>query len=181
MWSPSIPKLQVPQLLAGNNRKLTITALVFLGFVCADLLLYSFLLSPAAARLRGMEARAAELRHRHAEAGVVRAPRTLFAGLMAGIPAQKDMPILVKDLVQTARQHGLSVASITYDMPSRAGGELALLKFSFPAEGKYADVKRFIYNVETSDRLVGIQEMKLGSDKGRVNMEMKLVTYIKSR
>jgi hypothetical protein len=35
--------------------------------------------------------------------------------------------------------------------------------------------------VETSDRLVGIQELKLDSDQGKVRLEMKLVTYIKEQ
>jgi hypothetical protein len=40
-------------------------------------------------------------------------------------------------------------------------------------------VKRFIFEVETSTRLVGIQDLKLASDKGRVKLQMKLVTYIR--
>ncbi len=59
--------------------------------------------------------------------------------------------------------------------------ELAMLAFSFPAEGKYPDIKRFIYEVETSDRLVGVQDLKLESDTGRVKMNVKLMTYVKGR
>jgi len=73
------------------------------------------------------------------------------------------------------------VSSVKYDIPKRASGELALLTFSFPAEGRYPDIKRFIYEVETSNRLVGIQELKLDSDQGKVRLEMKLVTYIKEQ
>jgi Tfp pilus assembly protein PilO len=91
------------------------------------------------------------------------------------------MPLLVKDLVHKARRLNLEVASVRYDMPMRAGGELALLAFSFPAEGRYADIKRFIYEVETSDRLVGIQELKMNSDQGSVKLDLKLVTYIKGQ
>jgi Tfp pilus assembly protein PilO len=54
-----------------------------------------------------------------------------------------------------------------------------MLTFTFPASGAYADVKRFIYEVETSKRLVGIQDLKLSSEKGRVKLQMKLVTYIR--
>jgi len=35
--------------------------------------------------------------------------------------------------------------------------------------------------VETSDCLVGIQELKIDSDNGMVKMEMKLIAYIKGQ
>ncbi len=181
MWSPSIAKIRAPQWLRENSRKLMPVMLVCVGLFCADLLIYGALIAPASVRLQAMETQSAELRRRHAEAVLFREQRQLFAGIMAGIPAQKDMPILVKDLVQTAKRMNLSVSGVKYDMPSRAGAELAMLSFSFPAKGRYSDIKRFIYNVETSDRLVGIQELKLGEDRGAVSADMKLITYVKNR
>jgi Tfp pilus assembly protein PilO len=179
MWSLAIAKMRAPLWLKENNWKLMTMAMVCVALLCANLLLYGALIAPSDARLKTMEAKSADLRRRHAEAVLFREQRRLFAGIMAGVPAQKDMPILVKDLVQTARRLNLSVASVKYDIPSRAGGELAMLTFSFPAEGRYPDIKRFIYNVETSDRLVGIQDLKMTSEKSRVSLEMKLFTYIK--
>ena len=181
MWSLSIAKMRAPLWLKENNRKLMTAAIACVGLVCADLLLYSVLIAPSAARLKAAEIRSAELRQRHAEAVLFKKQRQLFAGIMAGIPAQKDMPILVKELVQTARRLNVSVASVKYDMPKQAGGEFTLLTFSFPAEGRYQDIKRFIYDVETADRLVGIRDMKLDAEKGRVRLEMKLVTYVKGQ
>ncbi len=155
--------------------------IVFVSLVCLDLLVYGLLVVPSAARLKTGEAAAVELRRRHAEAVLFKKQKPLFTGIMAGMPTQNDMPLLVKDFVQNARRLNLSVASVTYDMPRRAGGELAMLVFSFPAEGGYPDIKRFIYYVETSDRLVGVKALKLTSEKGRVKMDMKLVTYVKGR
>jgi Tfp pilus assembly protein PilO len=116
---------------------------------------------------------------RHAEAALFNEQKPLFAGLLAGIPAQKDMPLLVKELEQMAKRLNLSVAAINYDMPQRESGELAMLSFSFPVEGRYPDIKRFIYEVETSGRVIGIQDVKLDSDKGRVKLQLKLMTYVR--
>jgi len=154
---------------------------VFASLLCLDLLVYGLMVAPAAARLKTGEAAAVELRRRHAEAVLFKRQRQLFTGIMAGMPTQNDMPLLVKDFVENARRLNLYVASVTYDMPRRAGGELAMLVFSFPAEGRYPDIKRFIYSVETSGRLVGVKALKLTSGQGRVKMDMKLVTYIKGR
>lgn len=179
MWLPSIEKIKVAQWLRENSKQLRTVAIVFAVLILVNLALYFILIAPSEARLKAAEAKTAELRMRHAEAVVFNGQKPLFAGLLEGIPAQKDMPLLVKELEQTAEKLNLSVASINYDIPRRESGELAMLSFSFPVEGRYPYVKRFIYEVETSGRLIGIQDVKLDSEKGRVKMQMKLMTYVR--
>jgi Tfp pilus assembly protein PilO len=166
-------------LLRENSKQLRTVAIVFAVLVCVNLALYFIFIAPSEAWLKTAEAKTAELRMRHAEAVVFKGQKPLFAGLLEGIPAQKDMPLLVKELEQMAKKLNLAVASINYDIPRRESGELAMLSFSFPVEGRYPSVKRFIYEVETSGRLIGIQDVKLDSDKGKVRMQMKLMTYVR--
>ncbi len=172
-------KIKVPEWIKADDKSLRKAALVFAALVLADLLVSFVLVSPSAARLRAGEMKYAELRKQHAEAVLFKKQKSLFAGIMAGVPAQKDMPLLVKEFVQKARRLDLKVASVNYDIPKRGSGELAMLSFSFPVEGRYPDIKRFIYDVETSDRIVGIEDLKLDSDQGRVKLNMKLMTYVK--
>ncbi len=181
MWSLFTMNIKPPTWLKENDKRFRAAALSFMGILVLDLVLYGVFVVPSAGKLAACEAKYGELRKRHAEAVLFKKQKPAFSRVMAGIPAQKDMPLLVKDLVQAARRLNLSVASIKYDIPRRASGELAFLSFSFPAEGRYADIKKFIYEVETSDRLVGIQEVKLDSDQGRIKMEMKLLTYVKGQ
>ena len=163
----------------GESKKIKTIALMCLGLLAADFLLYFMLVAPSAARLAELEGKATELRKRHTEAVLFQKQKKAFVGFRAGIPTQKDMPLLVKELVQTARKLSLSVAAINYDIPKRGDSGLTVLSFSFPAEGTYPNVKRFIYELETTDRHVGIQDLKMEADKGRVKLQMKLVTYIK--
>jgi type IV pilus assembly PilO-like protein len=181
MWSLFIMNIKTPAWLREKDKRLRTAVLVCVGLLALDVLLYGGLVAPSAAWLSTWDAKYGELRKRHAGAVLFEKQKPAFAGIMAGIPAQKDMPLLVKELVQTARRLNLTVSSVKYDIPKRASGELALLTFSFPAEGRYPDIKRFIYEVETSDRLVGIQELKLETSLGRVKLDMKLVTYIKGQ
>lgn len=181
MWSQSIRKIKLPQWLAADDKRLRTAALVFAGFVLADLLVYLVLLGPSRAQLAGREAKFSELRQRHAEAVLFKKRKPLFTGIMAGVPSQRDMPLLIKEFMQTARQLKLRVASVNYDIPKRGGSELTMLAFSFPAEGRYPEIKRFIYDVETSDRLIGIQDLKLDSEKGNVKLALKLLTYVKGQ
>jgi Tfp pilus assembly protein PilO len=173
--------LKIPASFRVNDKRIRTAALIFAGFLALDLFLFGVLVSPSSVRLAALEARYRELRKRRADAVLFKQQKPSVSGVIAGVPAQKDMPLLVKDLVQSARRLSLSVSSVKYDIPRRASGELALLSFSFPAEGRYADIKRFVYEVETSDRLVGIENLKMDSDKGIVKMEMKLLTYVKGQ
>lgn len=175
----SITAIKTQLRFAELARKLRVAALAFAGLFCVNLILYGLLVAPTLARIRAGETRYRELRQRHAEAVLFEKQKPSFAGIMAGVPSQKDMPLLVKDLVQTARGLKLGVASVKYDMKKRAGEELVMVAFSFPAQGKYPEIKRFIYDVETADRLVGIQDLKLEAEQGQVSLDMKLVTYIK--
>ncbi|MCK9417813.1 MAG: type 4a pilus biogenesis protein PilO [Nitrospirae bacterium] len=179
MWLPSIGKIKVALWLRENGKQLRSVAIVFAVLVCVNLLLYVFRIAPSEAKLKTWEPTSVELRMRHSEAVLFKEQKPLFAGLLAGIPEQKDMPLLVKELEQMAKKLNLTVAAINYDIPQRESGELAMLSFSFPVEGRYPDIKRFIYEVETSGRLIGIQDVKLESDKGRVKLQMKLMTYVR--
>ena len=175
----SIPTIQLPAWLA-ENRKLRAIILLSAGFCAANLLFYVLATAPAAARLNRSETKYTELRKRQAEALLFRKQTQDFAGIKAGIPTQKDMPLLVKELAQTARRLNLKVGPINYDIPRADTRELAMLTFSFPAEGRYPDIKRFIYETEVSSRFVGIKELKLDSGKNAVKLQAKLVTYIKT-
>jgi Tfp pilus assembly protein PilO len=179
MLLPSFGKTKVAQWLRENSKQLRTAAVVFALLVCVNLLLYVLRIAPDEARLKTWAPNAAELRMRHAEASLFEEQKPLFAGLLDGIPVQKDMPLLVKELEQMAKKLNLSVAAINYDIPRRESGELAMLSFSFPVEGRYPDIKRFIYEVETSGRLIGIQNVSLESDQVKVKLQMKLMTYVR--
>lgn len=180
MLSLSIRRIKLPEWLK-ESKKLRNAAILFGALLCVDLLLFAFLIVPSAGWLHAGETKYAELRKRRAEAVLFQKQKQELAGIRSGIPAQKDMPLLVKDLVQTARRLNLGVSSITYDIPKRSGEELVMLSFSFPVEGRYADIKRFIYEIETSDRPVGIQDLTFEEDKGRVRIQMRLLTYVKGQ
>jgi len=175
----SIPTISLPAWLA-ENRKLRALVLFAAALCAANLLCYALVLAPATARLGRSEMKYAELRKRQAVAFLFRQQQQDFAGIKAGIPTQKDMPLLVKELAQAARQLNLKVGPINYDIPRADTSELAMLTFSFSAEGRYPEVKRFIHELEASSRFIGIKELKLDADKGAVKLQVKLVTYIKT-
>ncbi len=180
MLSHPIKNIKLPTWFR-ESKKLRTASLFCAGILCVDLLLYYVLVVPASGRMTASETKYAQLKKRRTEAILFQKQKQELEGIKAGMPAQKDMPLLIKELVQTARRLNLTVSAINYDIPKRGEEEVATLTFSFPAEGRYPDVKRFIYEVETSDRPLGIQDVKMDSDKGMVRLQMKLLTYIRGR
>jgi type IV pilus assembly protein PilO len=184
MWQSRIKSKVLPdqlRTLIGNpaTKRLRVIVALCVGLVVMNVLVYAFAVVPAAARLAASRQQYTDIKREHAEAVLFQKQKQVFAGLMTGIPTQKDVPLLIKELAQTARRLNLSVDAINSDIPMQGSGGLTMLTFTLPAAGSYPDVKRFIYEIETSPRLVGIQDLKLGSEKGRVKLQMKLVTYIR--
>ena len=184
MWQSRIKGIVLPDLVRKltadpATKRLRVIAALCAGLVTLNVLVYAFAVVPAAERLTASRHQQADLRREHAEALLFQKQRQVFTGLMAGIPTQKDVPLMIKELAQTARRLNLSMDAISSDIPTQGVGGLTMLTFIFPAAGTYADVKRFIYEIETSSRMVGIQDLKLASEKGRVKLQMKLVTYIR--
>ncbi len=162
-----------------NDKRLRAAFILFACLSSVDLTAYFLFLTPAAAWNKQADDRHAELRKRYADAVLFKKQKNELGVLKAGIPTQKDMPLLVKDLTQIARRLRLGVAAITSDIPKRSKDGLTMLSFSFPVEGSYPDIKRFIYEIETTGRMLAIEGMDVARDQNRVKLQMRLVTYIK--
>lgn len=180
MWSDFINKIKIPEWLRVN-KKMRRSLLCCAVLIVANLVLYAFVVSPSTAQLQALQARHSELRKRQADAVLFEKQKSLFAGISSGIPTQNDMPVMIKEVVQTARKLNLKVGPVNYDIPKQGGGNITMLSIPFSAEGSYPSIKRFVYEMESSDRLIGIQDVKLSSGQHHVKLDMKVIAYIKGR
>lgn len=166
--------------LAGAAaRRLRVPAGVAAFALLLTFLVYGLAVVPAAARLRSAHEGYAELKQQHADALLFQKQKQALAGLNKGIMTQKDVPLLIKDLVLAARARNLMVGTVSSDIPTPAASGLTVLTFTVPLTGSYSGIKRYLYEIETADRLVGIQDLRLASDKSSVKLDLKLVTYIR--
>ncbi len=163
-----------------RNRKLQGAALICSCLLLLDLALYGAVVRPAAVKSAERESRITELRKRYAVGVLYQQQRKSIGALVTRVPTQKDMPLLVKELEQSARTLGLRVGSVNYDIPRPGAEETAMLTFSFPVDGRYAALKRFVYEVETSPRLVGIDSLEIKGDRKGDALTLKLMTYVKT-
>ncbi len=161
------------------RKKLAFPAALCIVIAFMDLLFISLFLIPSVDRRDAARAQIAEMRHMSADAALFLKQKEIFSGMVSEIPTQQDVPLLFRDIVRSARSANLQVGSVNSDIPTPGNVGLAQLTFSVPLIGSYPDIKRFIYSMETTDRLLGIQGLALKAEKSRVAMTMKLVTYIK--
>src|SRR5512139_2645709 len=161
------------------GRQLRTFAAVGTALLAVNVLLYTFAVLPASARLTEHQDRYADLKRQYAEAMLFQKQKQALTGLRMGALAQKDVPLLIKDLVQTAHRLNLAVGAINSDIPTPGAGGLTVLTFTVPLSGSYPNIKRFIYEIETTDRMVGIQDLRFDTDRNMVRIDMKLVTYLR--
>lgn len=161
-----------------QNKALQTALLACVGLLAMNLALLFAMVRPLAADLAERESRIAGLRKHYAAAVQFQQQKKALGGIPAMVPTQKDMPLLVKELGQTARNFNLRLGSVDYEIPRGAEG-ITMLSFSFPVAGRYADLKRFIYEVETSRRLVGIEALELKAGRGWVDLDLKLIAYVR--
>jgi Tfp pilus assembly protein PilO len=175
-WQPERLRRQ----FAGpaGKRLRTATVLV-IAAALLNVLIYTIAVAPAAGRLGAEQGRLAGLKRQFADALLFQKQKQALAGLNQGILTQKDVPLLIKDLVQMARRQNLAVGTINSDIPLPSNDELTMITFTVPVSGSYSRIKRYIYDVETTDRLIGIQDLRFAAEKQDVKLDMKLVTYIR--
>jgi type IV pilus assembly protein PilO len=102
----------------------------------------------------------------------------------AAIPSRTDFTALIGEISSLAEKAGLSIDRIGYDPTEIAGRELLRYTLNFSVSGDYGQIKRFVYSLEQSDRLIAIEELSLSgggeSKEGKVNLRVRLSTYFKT-
>jgi type IV pilus assembly protein PilO len=94
----------------------------------------------------------------------------------AVIPAKSEFPALLGEIFSLAGQAGLTIDQISYQPKEIEGRGLLHYGLAFSVHGDYGQVKRFIYSLEQSDRLIVIDGLTLsgGRESGEATVELRL-------
>jgi len=100
----------------------------------------------------------------------------------AAIPSRTEFTALIGEIFSLATNAGLSIDRIGYEPKEITGHELLRYTLNFSVSGDYGQIKRFVYSLEQSDRLIAIEELSLSgeSKEGKVNLRVRLSTYFKT-
>jgi hypothetical protein len=166
---------------------LALVALVNLG-------LYALAVYPLSLKVSASEHRAAAARARLAIAE--RDDKDVRSTLSLTEQASKDLGRFYKEILpadltgarrQTyehlatlAREHNLAIAHRSYDVDESYKGRLERLGIGMELSGDYADMRDFIYDLETAPEFVTIEGIALAEDSQRedaLTLHLSLSTY----
>lgn len=99
------------------------------------------------------------------------------------VPPQEQFSGLLGDLFSWAQEAGLKIDQINYQPEQGETTEFLRYGLNFSVEGGYTQIKKFIYLLEKSERILIIDNISLSSQAGRgerkseVNLRIALTTY----
>ncbi len=149
----------------------------------------SFRVSPALEEMeRRYIARQATLRQgRQGEAqspvAIYRRGQSDLQKFRAMLPEKTDFTALIGEIYALAGAEGLSIERISYAPKEIPEEGLQRYALSFSVHGEYAQIKRFIFAIEQSKRVLAVENIALaGGQPTRpgVDLQLQLVTYFRT-
>jgi type IV pilus assembly protein PilO len=130
------------------------------------------------------------LREVRQKGGITAAPREVyrqgqmdFEKFRAGIPHKTDFTSLIGEIFSLADKAKLSIDQIAYDPKEIVESDLLQYILVFSVTGDYGRIKKFIYSLEQSPRIIAIDDISLSGDgepeKKDVGLRIRLSTYFK--
>lgn len=99
------------------------------------------------------------------------------------IPVRSELTVLIGELFLLADEAELEINQINYDPKEVEGRPLLRYGLNFSVSGDYAQVKRFVYSLEQSERLIAIENVALTStgdeEQAQVGLSLKLSTLFR--
>jgi Tfp pilus assembly protein PilO len=85
-----------------------------------------------------------------------------LAQLLALLPSSRDFSQLPLALSDEAKRNNVTLAGLSYTLEK--GDQMPAVKVTLkgPVTGRYEDLRRFIYHLEASDRLLFIEDLDVG-------------------
>jgi Tfp pilus assembly protein PilO len=119
--------------------------------------------------------------HQHHQAAK-RAKKDL-AHVWAALPDERDFAPLALGITEEAKRNHVTLPALSYKTESTAVTNTSKGVLRGTMSGRYEDLRRFIYDIETADELVYIEDLDLVLSKTQqdhLTFNIKIVTYLRS-
>ena len=173
-----------------KNRKAQALLLALVALAALDAGFYFMRAAPEARRVEGLEERSGQfredIRKKSDEYRVYYSfdrGRSEIDAFKSLLPARTDYISMLRRLIKLARQDGMRSEEFGAEKKAvRHEGDLSQISFTMPISGGYADVRKFIYDVESSDLFLNIDNLGLASkgDSDEITLTIGLSTYMRS-
>jgi Tfp pilus assembly protein PilO len=174
-----------------TNKFLPVLVLILAGVTLGLYLLVNGWLEPRSVELKSELAKRQKILNQIADTGDRKLPvrEVLKRGhadikrFWEKIPERADFPELISDVSSLARMAGLTVNRVQYSPEEIPENKLLRYKLNFSVAGEYLKIKKFIFLIEKSERILTIDEVSFqGKNEGQssgVQMSVRLSTLFK--
>ena len=148
--------------------------------------MHVLILGPAEEHLSQAEAQRIALRQQIMRRQEAKETAKDMSHLLALLPTQRDFAQLPETISEEALHKGVMLPglSYTFEKPDQSLGNRVILRG--PVTGRYEDLRRFIYGLETSNRLVFIEDLDVSRsgksespNRDVVTVNLQISTYIR--
>jgi len=157
---------------------------VALGLLCVLLLVHDLGVAGAHAGRERLEnewaaSRQALMYHREA-----RKAKKDLSRVWAVLPAERDFTPLALGISDEAKRDRVTLPALSYKTEPTLVANTSKGLLQGPMTGRYEDLRRFIYNLETAEELVFIEDLELtrsgGAQEALLTFNIKIATYLRS-
>ena len=100
---------------------------------------------------------------------------------IAMLPGQGQLTRVITDIHRVARRNGLNVPSSDYGQKTVREAGISRYTISFPVEGTYKKIKKFIYDMEVLEHVLAVEAIAFSSSKGggAIGLNLTISTYFR--
>lgn len=99
---------------------------------------------------------------------------------VAELPLQRDMTSIITEIRGLAKKAGLDISAAKYTRTGFKDDDIVAYDISFPINGTYRQVRKFIYSLEKLPYLMSFDELTITSNKLKtVSLPLKVSIYFR--
>lgn len=124
----------------------------------------------------------------HNQAGASRSPEQMYvfasqdiSRFYQAVPEYQEFTGLIEELLVLSNNAKLNITQIGYNSEAMKGSPLLKFSLNFNVSGDYKQIKKFIYSLEQSSRLIGIKQISLQGENGDiVSLQIAMETFFQT-
>ena len=124
----------------------------------------------------------AQIRQQHQHHQASRRAKQDLAQVWAALPEERDFAPLALGITEEAKQNHVTLPALSYKTESTPVANTSKGVLQGTMSGRYEDLRRFLYDIETADELVYIEDVDLvpsATQQDHLTFNIKIVTYLR--
>jgi Tfp pilus assembly protein PilO len=123
-----------------------------------------------------------QIRKQHQQHQVAKRAKQDLAQVWAALPEERDFAPLALGITEEAKRNHVTLPALSYKTESTPVANTSKGLLQGTMSGRYEDLRHFLYDIETADELVYIEDVDLvqsATQRDHLTFNIKIVTYLR--